>query len=593
MFVASVMLCYSFDFKNNVAMADDATVQAEEILPGVSITQNGRVLEMADFEQVGDNYYLYTNQNVTINKTSGNSTYVIVSYGTAVEELAVAGSYYVLAYDTSITAPRETNVRLSLNSLATGLIKEFVFKLVQTNNHFKINPPYVWRDNVGQIVTAPTTAEQYNDYLLLTGLSGSANCPVFVDFYFNNEFYSIYTDNTSGIFKSTITGNTLSDTDTIRFATSGNYQVYIYDKTAYRMFKTVELKASDYSTNTYANKKIENDVTFKCLDVSKYDSSSNSNIQSYTFNVQQTASSANQYDMYVTAATASGTPIIYSQTVNESVKLSFHNLSSIVRRIVVHIDHQLIDGDTNPEDIIIASNQAQITALGKTGITYSDDGEYRIYFYDSTGKILSPMYVYTDGTDVLPNRSYPIFQFTILSNIYKSYHGMNPDDLSGTKVNDNVIVSGTRKDLSTRWYTSLKEKLTATTTAYLKGYNTSSFVLKLAKPNAKIDGIANGGSASDGVTLTAHGVGKITVTVTKDNNTTTQTLTDGGTISGTSEIGSYTVRLVDEMGSQVATTFTIKKSLNVATIALIVVGAAILGIVIFIIVKLRTRIQVR
>ena len=596
MLAASALVGFSFKPSKNASFAvDDPATNQNEIIAGVSVTQSGHVFTMDDFELVGTTYYLYVNQNVSIIKDAVATTSLTVSVGINTYTREGANTEPIVLAYTATTAPVESNVTIELTSISTGISQRFSFRLIQTHNHFVTNPPYTWKDQFGATITAPTTAEQYNDLLTLNGLSGSTNCPVFIDLYYNGEFYSFYIDNTSGIFKSTISGNPIEDTDVITFATSGHYEVYIYDKTAYRMFKTVELKAADYNSNLPDNKKLTADVTFKCLDTSKIETVSMANIQSYSFNLQQTAGSANQYDMYITAADAAGKPVLYSQTVNDSVTLSFHNLSSqYVRRIEVHIDHKLIDGSTDPEDIDLARNQAQITELEKNGVTFTKDGDYRIYFYNAEGNKISPEYSYSDGTPVPAGRSYPMFDFTILTNIYKSYRGIFPEDLAGTStVKENVIVSGTRKDLTARWYTSIKEQITSTTSTYLKGYNSSSFVLKLAKPNVRIDGISNGGSANDAVALTAHGVGKITVTVTKDNSSSTQTLTDGATISGTSEIGSYTIRLVDEMGSQEIISFTIKKSLNIATIGLIIAGAAILAIVIFIIVRLRTRIQVR
>ena len=130
-------------------------------------------------------------------------------------------------------------------------------------------------------------------------------------------------------------------------------------------------------------------------------------------------------------------------------------------------------------------------------------------------------------------------------------------------------------------------------TQKLKSSTTTTYIKKLAVSRTSINGLETRTNGSEPVHLTVHGVGEIKVTVTKDKNVYTYNLSNGDEIPNTDEIGKYTVHLTDQLNAESSISFSISRSVNGPTIALIAVGGAGLALVIFFIIRARTKIQVR
>ena len=586
---SSFVLGFGFSAQKNSSVSFAADLPEEQLMEGIVLTQDGHTITSADFEKVeGSMPYLYTNATITINKiTSSASNELSVSYDSAPLAPKIEGKQWVLKYDEEHVSDTPNLVEMTLSNAPSSGEQHFLFYLVQTPHHFKVNPTFYFENDYGQTITAPTQTQTFEHYLTLKGIVGTEYCPVYVDLYYNGEFFSIYSkDIGGGVIKyfSNITGNEvdINAVDGIKFNAAGQYEIYIYDKTAYSMMKQVKLAKDEFPTSL----KPDSDLAFECLDLNKITSATFANIQSYAFTVSETA-----HNMYITAKDAEGNDVLNSQTVNSSVVLSFHNLSyTEVEYIKV-----LTKYGSNPETEDIIKNE-DLDDLVAEGLYFFADATYRIRFYDDNDNVILPPYD-TNGDDYEEGHVYSnanMFAFSIVKDIHTTYR-----DIRASQIN--VIESKDQKDIIVRFYTGIKESvpvkvnnvITSYTQKYLEGVNPYNFTVMLANPDTRISGVANGGSTDGTQDIIVNGVGKIEVIVSVDSTTNTYILENGAKIPNTSAIGKYTIKITDQMGNKAQISFTVKQPLNVATIALIVTGAVLLAVVILLIVKTRTKINVR
>jgi len=580
---ASIALGFSFGTQKTYSSA--ANLPEEQIMEGVVLTQDGHTITSADFETINNSLYLYTNATITINKvTSSNELSVFVATEALVPK--VVGKQWVLKYDEDHISPTPRLVEMTLSDTPSAGSQNFRFYLVQTKNHFKVNPTFHFENDQEEPITAPTQTQTFEHYLTLKGIEGTQYCPVFVDLYYNGEFFSIYstTDGTEVKYYSNITGYEvdINTTDGIKFDAAGQYEIYIYDKTAYSMMKKVSLDKNDFPTSLKPDANIE----FECLDLSKVTSATFANIQSYAFTISETA-----HNMYITAKDANGKQVLNSETVNSSVTLTFHNLSyTQVEYIAV-----LTKYGSLPETEEIIENE-QLDDLSANGLHFDADATYRIRFYDISGNVILPAYN-TYGEDYAQGHEYRtenIFSFSIVKDIHTTYR-----DIRASKINE--IETKEQQDIIVRFYTGIKETIPVKTNGvitsykqkYLEGVNPYSFTVMIANPDTRITGVANGGSTDGTTGIYVYGVGDIEVIVSADTTTNTYVLKNGAKVPGTNTIGSYSIKITDQMGNTAAINFTVKQPLNAATIGLIITGIVLLAIIIFLIVRTRTKINVR
>lgn len=580
-----------FALPKSVAFASEKpkNTPVTPILEGVCITQDGYEFGLEDFEVVKNNdlvtYYLYVNTAITISRT--NDTYALVvseqnqsGYTYKTTTINNSKTYHCVEYSDDKESIIKVRLEfINMASVPNVTVSSMEFYIVQTPNHFKVNPTYSWTDFAGTPITAPTTAGKYNDFITLNNLTGSAICPVYVDFYFNGEFYSIYTDNAEGRFYNTLTGNQIV-TDSLKFDIAGQYEIFIYDKTAYRMLKTVNLWKKDY----------------KVFDKLNSGGSPYANAQSYTFNIA-TVVRVSDYDgpndpaylkaladnIYIVAQDDRDTTIVSTQTVNRTVNVKFYNLDSrVVGSIIIKKFHLTIEGFNEPSEEIL-TDKYTISQINHPDFKYtaSDDNSYAIYIYDRNGLQIGEHNADEDSN----------FSFTILKDIhsyYKLLDNKNPELVP----DNNKIYKIQQTEMLDTSFESFKE-ITSEGEVSLQSSTTTHYIVNLARASTSIDGINTGANINTTANLVVHGVGNITVTVTRDGSTTTYTLTDGASIPGTSEVGSYTIKIVDQMGFSATKSFKISRPINTATIVLIVVGIIVVILAVFLIIKLRTKIKVR
>lgn len=559
---------------NNFSCAEYISTVATEqkdtnqIMSGTTIAQEGHIFTMKDFEVKQDGaettYYLYVNTNITIIKSSDANTTLVVTRQTISpvsnlenKTMKDLNDSLTLGYDEtrfSTSSSFKTQVSMTLtkpNSLE--IAEEFRFYLIQTKYHFYNETPYSWT-NKGASIYAPTMESQYEDDISIINLVATNDCPIYVDFYYNGEFYSIYTDNSDHKFYNSITGNLINATN-VSFTQAGEYEIYIYDKTAYRMLKDVIIDGKTY-------KVFDRDATG-----GKF-----ANVESYNFVVKVTDNTP--LKMYIMAKDDNSNTIVSQQIVNGNVNIKFYNLE---RTLYHHINvtRSYDDGssywsETNELDY------RQSELLEKTFV-YDLDGTYQIDIVDRNEKNVIDTFIFT---------------------VYKTVHrGSTQEGNPNYVPTINQIYEIKNEKTTSTFYKGIEEKYLnehgETVTQNLKSSTTTTYIKKLAVSRTSINGLETRTNGSDAVHLTVHGVGEIKVTVTKDKNVYTYTLANGDEIPGTSEIGKYTVHLQDQLNAESSITFSISRSVNAPTIALIAVGGVGLALVLFFIIRARTRIQVR
>ena len=580
----------------NIAFADNEN-NSNEFIPGYVLSQSGHFFLQKDFEirQNGD-MYLYVNTTITITKTSsvGSAWVYWRTMGNVLieqEDLNNENEYITISYDGAAEA--KTKIQMTIFSAGASSSTQFNFILIQTPLHFANSTPFVWKNNANNTEYAPTASKPYADKLTLSNLAGTENSPIYIDLYYNGEFYGLM-NNGIGYYNR-LTGNQI-DVTNLDFTAAGKYSIYIYDKTVYGNFITKTLLTSEYGN-------LQENLTYTYFDTTNSNYSPQSNIKHYSFEIKLSNTIENYWmkNIYITAKNSVNEDVVYSQTVNDSVTLKFYNITaSKVAKVLLTIYHPTSSGNNIPENIVLAKNPAEINKLMESEMQFDEDGNYTIAFFDHNGNSLLPAYDETTGKEITdPETEYDsqgheviaevtMFKFNILRNIRVQYRGNSAYGLE-----KNLIDTRTINEVIYLWYVGFEEINSDSSRSYIQGINSNEYTLQLANPDTKIEGVSNGATMSDTASLVVHGVGNISVAVTKDNATSTYTLTNGAKIPGTSEIGKYTIKIKDQMGNESSVAFSITKSLNVATLALLIIGAAILGIAVFLIVRLRTRIKVR
>lgn len=531
-------LCIGF-FSNNIF--SQKIVKAENTTPtvftDVAITQEGYIFGIQDFDVQDSTNYLYVNTAITINKISASLPIEVLIYKdntlSETKILSSSGDYTVLNYDQ--TTETVSKIVLQQKSNTSAIVSQFTFNLIQTPNHFYINPTYYWTGSNNEIISAPSLASAYKS-LVLNNFIGTKNCPLYLDFYYNGALFQIYTDNNTQTYYNASTGNKLSNEQLI-FNQAGEYTVNIYDKT--------------YLTGSkFANKK------------------------SYQFKIYSGTSSniPNIADLYIIARNTSGDSIVNTQKVNDAVNLNFYNLSSqLVDTVKISIYHETITGERVLEEII----RTDIEKLKSETLSFTADNDYVISLIRNSTEVYN-------------------YSFSIYTEVHSGHKNIQSDDLERENVIYNIDfsenISITYKGFSEIISTSDNGQVQY---SELKNTNTYHYSVKIAKANTRLTGIDNNSNSNEPVSLTVHGVGNIKVTVTKDGATNTYTLTDGQTVPNTSEVGSYTVSIVDQMGFIANRSFKISKPLNSATIILIVAIIVPLVLLVFAIIKTRTNLKVR
>ncbi len=540
--------------KNFEASTTQAAAPSFSLPSGVSITQtnlnsdSGYVFTSSDFVAVENNpsvesnpsytYYLYVNNAITINYTGTNSSGVTIKY---VEN----GTQYILG-------TLHSGGRYTFDGVSSEVVTEILldnhtensvsFFLVQTPNVYSIVTPFSWKDSTGADITPPNNSRNISGSILLSGLYGTENNPVFIDFYHNGNLFKIV--NKNGEFYNQYTGNKLTEEDgTLCFDAAGSYEVFVYDNTA-------------FTGSSYANyKEFSFVIKLKDADGAK--------------------------NIYIVATTEDGRTLSNGQSLNENVYINFYNLQSeTISSVVVEKFHISING----EGSTTTQKLSNPSGLVDQTLVYSDDGYYTIKINLADG------YTTADG-----KTSYT-FNFNILTDVHRSYDN-GSIHLSNTDYSlvptSNTIEEITVEEVLQNYYIGFVEVDEDGNESSLSSNNSINYIVRIARPEPAISGVDNGGKYSSGVTATVYGVGNITVTVNKDGSTSTYVLESGSTVNDTADVGSYTITIVDEMGNTITKSFKITQPLNGATIALIVIAVIIAVLFVVIVIKTRNKLKVR
>lgn len=545
----------------------------EQILSGASITQAGYVFKKSDFlirtikyDSIAQEnvYCLYVNTSITITNTSKTSN-LLVSH--QISSATISGSeqlyenqYINITFDTT-----KECTQLVTMSKTIGSQKPITFKfyLIQTPVLFNSsNSYYYWTNHMAETVLAPTSSFQYSQLnLLLNDNVGTDNSPLFIDFYYNGEFYSLYKIGTT--IYNQITGNKIQN-NAILFNIPGKYEVYIYDLTCTRAIKTEKVTLNDLNETKNIVKFIRSEITY-----SPY-----GNCNNFTFSI--TASTDSSNNVYLIASnTLTRDTVVNGQVVNNSVNIQFYNLTATdIKKIEVEKSHTYIRGDnvTTTEILYDKSVSApynnDIKILNTQSLKYAADNTYtiKVYFNDST---IQPY----------------IFEFTILSEIHSSY-----GDISSIDQEPNITKLVEQEEAIFTSYDSIKE-IVGDSTQSLKSSMTNKYTVKIARANCSIDGIADGASTQDEVTLTIHGVGTITTKVYRDDVLVDTIYLSNGRTYTVTDAGKYKIVTTDELNTTIYKTFTITQEISASTVILI--GVGVIGLLLFIILVTRTRTKIK
>lgn len=542
-----------------------------EIMRDVRITQDGYVFGKKDFEISQDQsktiYTLYVNTSITITHLSKvydlQITISTLGDNYTTTKLLEANEFYGINFNGSTEHVYEITL---YQWLLGGGGKTFKFRLMQTPLNFNVNPSYEWTDYNNKQVIAPSATDSYIDEITLSGINGTQNSPVFVDFYFNGEFYSVY--NINGIYYNTLTDNKLQETELV-FNMPGQYEVYLYDKTCYKVLKEQKVW---HGTSK--------ERTFKALDTEATDYSSYANREFFAFSIEQSYANLTSENMYVLAKDEHGNTIVSNQTVNSSVNIQFFNLDvRVIGKIEVLKYYSSLSGTNIPSiELLFPETYPKLSDLNSTTITYTDDSSYAINIYDKTGQ---------------PIWSSP-FKFTILKDIHNSYGSLSSTDRSIVPEN-NKIYSINQSEIHETSFNGFHEIIPTIPeqVVSLQSSTTTQYVVQLARANSGIDGVNQNEVINGGLELSFRGVGNITVYVYRDGSLAqTKVVTDGNSVA-LSDAGSYKIVARDQMGTELTKSFTIKQSLTGPTIALIAIGGVAAVLLIFFIIRTRTKIKVR
>lgn len=553
------------DFKNTCSIIFDSLVISQ---PEYTFKTSDFVTRTINFdgETKTDVHCLYVNTAITFTTTKGTDIWItnfISESSFTSGELKLNNSSYNIEFDGEEECTRKIKIEKVQNSTPYTI----TFYLIQTPVYFKTAQYYAWTSSTNNEILAPASDYKMIN-LLVNNDVGTQNSPIFIDFYFNGEFYSLYKvgDKTYN----QLTDNPIkTENNRISFSQPGKYSIYIYDLTCTRAInqKSIEIPGTEETKNI---------VSYSLSNITK---SPYSNCNAFSFSISNNDLGGGNIYVIATTGSRSKSPVIHSQIVNRSVELQFYNLASTyVGKIIVEKSHTNINGSTSTQiETLYTSNpgsdknaNTDINKLKNSTITYSDDNIYTIKIFNS------------DSTQVVYS-----FTFTILTGIHSSY-----GDISSIDQEPNITNEVSQEKIISHTYSSIEE-IVDDTTVKLQSYTSNNYIVKIARTNCSIDGIVDGSNTQDNVTLTIHGVGTITTLIYRDGTLIkTEYLSDGSTVS-VSDPGKYKIVTTDELDTTIYKTFTIVQEISASTIILICVSVVGLLIFLILVTRARTKIKVR
>ena len=561
--VCGCLLSSSFGYANYFAKAEESTpivkTPLETMLSHVVIAQDGYVFSYADFEKVENQHYLYVNTTLTITYTGttqlrvtikqkqADGTYTQISSN--IITAAIAGSYNYSSIDYNQNTENVLRIELNHNGVKVE------FELIQTPSSLNT---ISWVNQSSSVIL-PTASNVYNNSMTLNGISGTENLPVYIDFYYNGEFYGLYHNGTG--FYNRLTNNQLQTGTSLTFTVPGQYQVYIYDKTCYKALQLV----------TYWPK-TEKETTLCIFNKENTDFSPYAHTKSYSFYLKNSNTSSTD-NLYIVATDNNNNTLASGQKVNSEVFVQFFNLADTnnVKSIMLYqFDSSQINTNILKEENLL--NRYTVNEL-VNGITISEDSSYRIVMLDQHGNQI--------GRDV---------KFTVLTKIHTSYGSLKSTNRELVP-ESNVVYPIPQTSIVDTSYAGFTEINDGQPVALTSSTSTDYNVL-LARAAPSIDGVEHGIKYKDSASVTVNGVGDLVVYVTHNGSTKTYYYQISQPIS-VSEVGDYTITVTDQMGTTLSKSFSVSRSYNTATMILLGVVGFVVVLVILIIVRTRTTIKVR
>lgn len=562
-----------------LASADESgnfTTNCTKILESMAITQPKYTFKISDFltrtitydgTTKQDVYCLYVNTAVTFTATKNTDIWITDSLHKATTpntgELKLNKSSFNIEFD----GDEELTHEIYISKTENATTYTITFYLIQTPVHFKTDSYYSWTSSTNNEILAP--ASEYKSInLLVNDNVGTKNSPIFIDFYFNGEFYSLY--KIEDTIYNQLTDNPIkSDNNKLLFNQPGQYSIYIYDLTCTRAInkKSIEIPTTE-ETKTI--------VSFSLASITR---SPTSNCDTFSFSISNNDLGGENIYIIATTGSRSKSSVINSQIVNRSVELQFYNLTSTyVGKIIVEKSHTNINGSTSTTtEILYASDYSSggnvntdIGKLKNSPVTYSEDNIYTVKVFNS------------DSTQVMYS-----FTFTILTGIHSSY-----GNISSIDQEPNITNEVSQEKIIAHSFSSIEE-IVDDSTVKLQSYTSNKYIVKIARTNCSIDGIADGSNTQDNVTVTIHGVGTITTLIYRDGILiATEYLADGSQYT-VSTPGKYKIVTTDELNTTIYKTFTIVQELSASTVILICVGVVGLLVFLVLVTRARTKIKVR
>lgn len=545
----------------------------KSILQSISITQPEYALTSKNFlkrtivydgEEQKDVYCLYVNTAITFTAIKTTNIYITSTTpnSSKSEQLNAEGSHFTIEFDGEQECTRKVYIQKN-EDVSTRY--SLTFYLVQTPVSFKLNQPYSWTNHTGSDVFSPELSYQTIN-LSIDDSVATQNSPIFIDFYFNGEFYSLYKKGDT--IYNQLTDNPL-EKDIVTFNLPGQYSIYIYDLTCTR---AIEQK----SITIPGTQETKNIVSFSLSDISLFEYA---NVKSYSFSISDLG--LNGGNIYLIARTSTTkSSVINSQIVNVPVRLDFYNLAATyVSEIIVEKSHTEISGSTKTEPEILYSSKSDAAPNVNSDIEklkdrnnpiiYSEDNIYTIKIYNSDSQVLYS------------------FKFTILTGIHSSY-----GDISSVDQEPNITKEFTQTKTISHSYSSIKEMVDGSPQE-LQSYTINKYKVNIARANCSIDGVVDGSSTKDNVTITVHGVGTITTIIYRDGVFLKKEYLSNGASYTLTDPGKYKIQTTDALNTTIYKTFTITQEISASTIILICVGVVGLLVFLILVTRARTKIKVR
>ena len=372
----------------------------------------------------------------------------------------------------------------------------------------------------------------------------------------------------------------IDDLFSLVFKNTGRYEIKIYDSTYIYGLNNPNY----YSTSFYI--KDETITAFENIYIVSQTFDNEGNPLDYIV-----STSALNNDVLTTiknldnlGVDAGGNPILLENVVDkiEVRKTTFGGSSNIPTKTTYSV-----------EDI-----KLQLETFGEFKLFFSEDAYYEITIYKKN----SSSFIYYEYTIVKHAKTTfsvpqvdadgePIFDETTGKQKLDTYEASEPykTEIIDYKKNilDDMILFTRINNLATRSH--FLEK------TFINKYTISYGMERVSIEKIEIEVSEDEKKKEDKLDIQFKGVGKLTVKVTFNRETTEYELNyeEGNSTLTFTEYGTYSIELVDSMGTRTTATFSLDKKLNFSAIALIILSSIVVGVVLLFVIRARGKVATR